>query len=311
MNPGAFMGKDEVMNRLALFGQSLSILWRRKGLWVFGLLAALGGGGLNSLASLANFNSLRPFAEMPLGLSPASFRAWLGLTVAQMLTAGLVLGLMSFLIHTYAESALISMIGAIGAGETPTVGDGVRGGLHKFVPLLATKALLAVPIVILYALATGSFLSVFLGTFADRNQTLPIFFNAGAMLGLVLLTNLVYLLSMAVSISAKRAIVLEDISVTAAIVRGWRLIWAKFSDYFVIALLLILLGFLLNALILAATLSNLFSSSDIFGAVTTVSVIINLVVGGFTSIFISSVWTLAFRKWQAGDTTAVNHSVII
>lgn len=286
------------MNRLALFGQSLSILWRHKGLWIFGLLAALGGGGLSSLVSLTNYNTLRPFAEMPLGISPESFRAWLGMSFAQMLAIGLVLGIISFLIHTYAEGALIGMVDAIGEGRIPSMGEGALVGLRRFVPLLATKVLLALPMVILGALVTGSFLSVFLGSFVERNQAPQMLFDFGTMFGMILLINVLGWLSAGVSVSAKRAIVLEDISIAAAIVRGWRLMWAKFSDYFVITALLILLGFLFNTLIFAVVVLGPLSSGNVFGTITIVSILINFLVGSFTSMFISSVWTLAYRKWR-------------
>jgi hypothetical protein len=124
-------------------------------------------------------------------------------------------------------------------------------------------------------------------------------FNSGNMIGVILLLNLINLLSIGVSISAKRSIVLEDVSITGAIVRGWRLMWARFNDYFVIAALMLLLGLLFSILFFATVAPGLFSSSDMFGTITSVSILINLLIGSFTSLFISSVWTLAFRKWQS------------
>ncbi|HLF28382.1 MAG TPA: hypothetical protein VJG32_18775 [Anaerolineae bacterium] len=302
------------MNHWALFKRSASILWRYKTLWVFGLLAALGGGfNLNW-----QVRDVRPMTDLPFGarellrslFSSSDFTALIGL--------GLALGVLAFLVSTFGQAALISMVNAIEAGQSVSVGAGTRAASSRFAPLLVVRFVLALPLLILGLLAAGSFFTAFSGWFDDAAAPRSIGLGAlGAFTVLGGLSFIVGLLTSAVGIGAERAVVLENLPIGPALAHGWRLLWSRFADYFAIALIFLVLAIVVGIALACAfipifvatlipNLAQLQSSPDIFLFVTNsagpaliIVLVIGLIIGSLVAVFTSSVWTLAYRRWQA------------
>ncbi len=300
------------MNHWALFKRSGSILWRNKTLWVFGLLATLGGG--------FNFNvaDVRPITDLPLGARELLRDLLGGIDLAPLVVAGLIIGAITFVLATFAEAALISMVDKIAAGQSVSVGDGANAGARRFLPLLLVRFLLALPLLILGILAARSFFAAFSGLLRESDRGVaPGLDMLGTISALGGLSFLIGLLTFAIGISAERAVVLDDMPPWPAIVRGWKWLWAKFADYFVIALIFLVLAIVLGILfvcglapiVFASILPNLAQlqpgvnvftfAANIAGTTALVVLLVVLIVGSFVSVFASSVWTLAYRAWQA------------
>lgn len=309
------------MNQWSLFKRSWSIFWKNRTLWVFGLLAALGGG-----AASINFRGgdTSQFANLPLGGREMLRQMFQSIDVNALIGIGVVIGLVTFLIGTFGRAALYKMINAIEENQPLSVGAGFTAAGEKFLPLLAVRVLLALPTIIVGAIAAGSFLSIFsdLTTEPSQSTNLFNFGNFGTLAGLGVMVFVLTLLFGAISISAERAVVLDDLSIFAAIARGWKYIWSKFEDYFTIGLLFILVSIAFGILFvcalapfllasLGAALGSIRSGVNTFafnfnllGPAAIAAVIIGLLFGTFFSVFEVSVWTLAYRVWHVTDTTA-------
>jgi hypothetical protein len=323
------------MNHWNLFKESWRIFWRNPALWVFGLLAALGGGFNLRYNFNFNFNStpnfdpefLRQFGSyggrMP--DMPFEFRALLNqIFSSQTFTTLMVIGIawmiIAFLLTTYADGALMGMVNAIGGGQKASVGLGFRAGAKRFLHLLAVRFTLALPLIVLGLISAVALSQVVstpgndLGTGQFFNRSFAAVSSIGA------LSFVVGLLMMAIGVSAERAVVIDEQPIWPSIVRGWKFLWGKFGDYFTIVLLLIGLGivagivfacFLIPILcgtigLGAASSVNAFRQGGgnfltglfvIAGPAVLITVLLGLLFGTLANVYMSSVWTLAYREW--------------
>jgi hypothetical protein len=307
------------MNQWSLFKRSWSIFWKYKTLWVFGLLAALGGGSANVNYSTPNTNQ---FNNLPVGGREMLRQVFRAIDLNSLLAIGIVIGIVLFIVSTFARSGLYKMISAIEDQQPLSVGAGFSAAGEKFLPLLVLRLLLALPTIILGLLAAGSIISLFSNLTGDSGSANGIFnFNAfGSIAGLGIVIVILALVTSAIGISAERAVVLDDLSVWEAIARGWKYIWKYFADYFTIGLIWIVLTFAIGLLFacalapfllagLGASLGNLRSGFDIatfttniVGPAAVIAVIVGLLFGTFSTVFEASVWTLAYRMWRSTET---------
>ena len=303
------------MNHWGLFKQSWSMVWRNGALWVFGLLAALGGG--------FNFNwnvgQARPMTELPVGLRTLLRDMFSSSAFTTLVVIALGLGIITFVLGTFAQGALISLVNVIAGGETVSVRQGVNAGSRRFAPLLAVRFVLALPLLILGALATGSCFAAFSSVLEPGNEQLFNFGQVGTAFGLGAIVGVLGVLISAIGVGAERAVVLNDMPVWDSIARGWQLLWSRFFDYFTIALLFIVVAIIAGIVFACALIPIVFAAIipslaqlqpgvNVFTFVTTVAgptavivVLIGLIIGSFSSAFISSVWTLAYRQWPAPE----------
>ena len=133
------------------------------------------------------------------------------------------------------------------------------------------------------------------------------------------------------SISAQRAVVLNHMAPGPALVRGWKWLWARFVDYFTIALIFfvlaiaagIVLACVLAPILCGSLLSSLSSLSQlrpgvqvfeaaftIAGGAALILILVGLILGSLASVFVSGVWTLAYREWRASLSPAPPAQVI-
>jgi hypothetical protein len=324
------------MNHWNLFKESWRIFWRNPALWLFGLLAALGGGfnlryNFNFNFNPDNFdpdlfNRYFNLYGQRLGEMPAEFRTlfnqiFSSQTFGALAIVGIVWAILAFLVVTYADGALMGMVNAIGGGQKANLGFGFRAGARRYLPLLAVRFLLALPALLL-AIITAIVMSQIVlspaenfgpGQFFSRTFT--------AISGLGALGFVVGLLMMAIGISAERAVVIDELPIWPSIVKGWKFLWGKFGDYFTLVLLMIgiaiLAGLILACILVpilcgalglgAASSAGAFRQNDanilaglfvFLGPTALIAVLLGLLFSTLANVFTSSVWTLAYREWN-------------
>jgi len=320
------------MNHWNLFKESWRIFWRNPALWVFGLLAALGGGFSLRYNFNFNFNTSPNFdpewlerfgaTGQRLPEMPFEFRALLNQifssqTFGTLMVIGILWMIIAFLLTTYADGALMGMVNAIGGGQKASVGFGFRAGAKRFLHLLAVRFTLALPTLIL-GIISAIALSQVVFTSGDNLEPGQ-FFNRtfAAVSSLGALSFVVGLLMMAIGVSAERAVVLDELPIWPSIVKGWKFLWGKFGDYFTIVLLLIGIG-ILAGIVFACILTPILCGVMGMGAVSAfgdndmsiftrilvftgptilIAVLLGLLFGTLANVFTSSVWTLAYREW--------------
>jgi len=320
------------MNHWNLFKESWRIFWRNPALWVFGLLAALGGGFNLRYNFSFNFNTtpnfdpefLRRFGsygqQMP--EMPFEFRALLNQifssqALGTIIVIGIVWAILAFLLATYADGALMGMVNTIGGGQKVSVGFGFRAGAKRFLHLLAVRFTLALPTLILAIIIAIVASQLVFSPNDDLSPTQFFTRTFSAISGLGALAFVVGLLMTAIGVSAERAVVIDEAPIWPSIVKGWKFLWGKFGDYFTIVLLLIGVGILAGIIfaciltpILCGTMGmgaigafgdndmNIFTRIMVFtGPTILVAVLLGLLFGTLANVFTSSVWTLAYRQW--------------
>ncbi len=299
------------MNYWGLFRESFGKLLHPT-LWVFGLMAALSGGG----SSRFEFKASRPLADLPAGL-----RDLLGDRLQSdapaIIAVGLIISLVLLLLSTFGQTALLNLINRLENGERISVGQGVDEAGKRFFHLLVVRLLLALPLIIIGVAAAGSLLSAFSGVFAQSEPSrsslsLGNFSTMfGQMFGLLGLTLLVSLLVGGIGIGAERAVVIEEQGVFKSLGLGASLFIRQIGDFVVIGVLyivvLIAVGLLFACVLLPVTfmgattgslLSSDFASPQTGGLVAVWTLVTGLLIGALSMIFNASVWTLAYRQWR-------------
>jgi hypothetical protein len=323
------------MNHWNLFKESWRIFWRNPALWIFGLLAALGGGyGLrynfnfnfnpnfnpDLFSRSFNFNG-QQLRGIPLEVRTLLEQIFSSQALGTIIAIGIIWAIIAFLIATYADGALMSMVDTLGGGQKVSVGFGFQAGAKRFLHLLAVRFLLALPGLIL-AIITGIVASqLVFNTPSDLGPAQFLSPTFSAISGLGALSFVVGLLMAGIGISAERAVVLDKAPIWPAIVKGWKFLWGKFGDYFTIVLLLIGLAILAGIVfacilipILCGTIGlGAASSIDAFrqgsgnfltglfviaGPAVLITVLLGLLFGTLANVFTSGVWTLAYREWN-------------
>jgi len=276
-------------------------------LWLFGFLAALGGGFNANI----NISERRPITDLPPGM-----RALLGDALRNnaptIIAAGLIITLVLLIFGTFGQTALLSLINRLENGERVSVGKGFDDASRRFLHLLAVRVLLWLPLFVIGILAAGSLLSAISGFFADQpNEQLFNFGDLGRMLGLTGLALLLSIVIGGISIGAERAVVLEERPIFEALNVGVNLLLRQLGDYIVIAVMFIMVSIafgLIFACVLIPTMltgasfgsfgTSTFLETDIRGSMAVFALIFGLIIGTFGSIYTASVWTLAYRQWR-------------
>ncbi len=284
------------MHYTGLFKRSWSITWRYPSMALVVLIGTL----LGMLLSFVLSPVFSPFSLV------ASGSAYL---------MSIVQGVVSLAITAFTTGALIRMVNSIEDGQTPSIRSGVQAGLSRLVPLFFVTLLLQIPLWLAALLQTRSLF----GVFASNNQSG--FANPRALLSTgvfyVIFNLFITLLIGAIGVGAERAIVLEKQSVFAALKTGWSLLWRRLKDFVAIGFIFVLLTILVlviyalmsSTLIRATTFSPIVEfqngipglGSTFLGPTTAVVFVITILFGLFAAVFVSSVWTLAFREWHAQE----------
>lgn len=299
------------MNYWGLFRESFGKLLHPT-LWVFGLMAALSGGG----SSRFEFKASRPLADLPAGL-----RDLLGDRLQSdapaIIAVGLIISLVLLLLSTFGQAGLLNLINRLENGERISVGQGVDEAGKRFLHLLVVRLLLALPLIIIGVAAAGSVLSAVSGVFTEAEPSFNSFdFGEigtmfGRMFGLLGLAFVISLLVGGIGIGAERAVVIEEQGVFKSLGLGASLFIKQIGDFVIIGVLyivvLIAVGLLFACVLLPVTfmgattgslLSSDFASPQTGGLVAVWTLVTGLLVGALSMIFNASVWTLAYRQWR-------------
>jgi hypothetical protein len=199
------------------------------------------------------------------------------------------------------------MVSAISEKRPVNFSTGMDAGFHWIGRLFVINLILAIPIWIVARFYTRSWEAVLGWSISQIYQWIVTF---GISATFILLVSI---LCNAIGIGAERAVVLRQHSVSKALKQGGRLLWTRLGDYVVIGLLLVVVGtgiallFGCGMLVTGYVFGPVDSirSLDYFLGSWTVSSVIRTILWLAASIVItvfeSTVWTLAFREWQAQE----------
>ena len=306
------------MNHRHLFKQSWSIFWHNPALWLFGLLASLSGGPNFYYPGLGDLRRVNPLLIENRGLlNQLLLNSGLLNSIPGIIGMGLVWAAFAFLVATFAQGALIRMVGSIDTGQKAGVGAGFRAAGRRFWPLLAVRFVLALPILIIGligALTVSASVSDLLNSSSQPPFNFGLF---GPAAGLGIVGFLVVLLMMAIGVSAERAVVLDEMSIGQSLAQGWKMLRGKLRDYLAIALIFIAVGIVVGLIFVCALAPIVLGSIStqlgaalsarqnpqefmriVFGPVVVIQLLLGLLLGIWANVFVSSVWTLAYRRWR-------------
>ncbi len=310
-----------------LLSRGLSLTWRYKSLWLFGVLAALGTGAPRLSGNFDfSFRTSMPPQPWPPGF-PEAVRRWLDQNWPLVLLA--ILGLIAFslllqLLALWAQGALILGAGEAAAGRSPQLAPLGRRAAARFLRLIGIMIVLGAPgflltLILVLGLVGGTLLFFLARQEGARIAGLVLAFLAFFLaLGcLLILAAVMHLWSRL----ALRAALLEDLPWIAALRRGLQLGLRRIGallltwlvlDIGVLAVTEFLLSFLSAIPLLpftGAALAVFFGRGGPVEISTMFRFGVALIAGALCLVLLSralmapivtyaeTVWTLAYRAW--------------
>lgn len=212
------------------------------------------------------------------------------MTLAAFSYRGVALKIILLAVNAFATGAVISMVDVIAGGKRVGVSHGFKAGLRWLRPLLIIEVVLLLPI-----WALRFFVSVFLESSADVELLGAL---GGNFIALQLLLFLLGILTGAISVGAERFIVLAGVPIAAALRRGCWLVVDRLRDFTIIGLLTgVVVSVITGSAKLMLTVASI--AHQEYGFLTTlITGVIELILVVMAALWLSSVWTLAFRHWQ-------------
>ncbi|MBI5567934.1 MAG: hypothetical protein HY870_23760 [Chloroflexi bacterium] len=227
--------------------------------------------------------------------------------------AVLLRSVVAFGFAAFMTGALINLVNLIADGQPVTLIEGVQAGLRRLFPLLALNVILFLPAWFAIFVLSGSIYTIFSSGLGQPGsfQATDVLSLMGAMLGAAGLVVAINAVTNLIGIGAERTLVLEGAPIITALKSGWQLLLSHSREYLSIGIMLVGLVLTLSlafAFIVGPLLSGLASGfsqapeattpAPVFSPVNVIFIFISLVVNSLYAAFASSVWTLAFRKWQ-------------
>gem|GEM_PF-1311483 len=315
-----------------LFKRAALLWWRTRSLWPLGVLAALMGTGDYSAG---NFNSGVNLSTNTGGtgdVSPELLEQWgrnpallalvenpapflIGLAVVIVLWT-----LIASLIGQLAHGAMIRVADVADQGYQASIGDGLRVGAARLLPMFLLNLLLALPVLIMlvaFFVVIGALVAQLVaagaGAFETPESGLLAF--GGLLFCLVPLVLGMIAVSLALSFFtriAQRACVLEGRGAVASLRRSWRLVTRNFGNVLLNWIALLMLGAVfgivatLPALAIAIPAGLGFLRSGEIPWLTLLGLLLygfvtSVLVGGVLSSFNSALWTVLFRTFVARE----------
>ena len=293
----------------SILGRAWKITWENKILWVFGILASLGGGGGGGGSPNFDFSGgggggqpeLPPEVERffdRLAEEPAFLAVIIGLVCLLLL-----IGLAFFVLSIIGRGGLIGGISLADANGKVTFGEAWGAGTSHFWRLFLIGLLVGLIIFVL-ALVTLVPTAIFAGlTFGVGLlcffPVLCVFILAAIVLGII-------------AYFAQIAAVIENLGVTDALRRAWEVIRANLGPIIVLGIILAVVGGILGLVIAAPLIVAVFP--PVFGAITgdesglraglavaavcfVVYLPVLLVASGILHTWITAAWTLAYKQF--------------
>lgn len=282
------------------------ITWKRKGLWVLGILAGCasggsGGGGGRGGSSMNYSFSGNEFPELQRTLETVPEGTWVAIVLG-IICLALFLALIFWVLGALGQSGLIAGFSAAEAGEEVTLSSAFQAGTQFFWKVLIIQIIVGV---ITFVLIGGLLLLGIGGTVLTLG------------IGLICLIPLICLLipvGIAVGVYTtfvKVALVVEDLDIFGAFSRAWEVIRANVGDVIVMSLILLIGGgivsflialpFILVALPVILGLVLETDASMMFGFITgivctVVYLPILIVLNGILQTFLYGSWTLTYLR---------------
>jgi uncharacterized membrane protein len=316
-----------------LFKRALALWWRTRGLWPLGMLAALVGSGDYSTGSL-NFNQtvsgddpsdlvppeqleqlannplLRTIIENPIPI------------IVGFVIVVLLLSLIFSLIGQLAHGAMIRMADRADRGYEASIGDALRVGTARLLPMFLISLLVVLPLLLMIGLivlvVVLAITQIVAATESGSNVGATVFAALGGLLLCVIpLFLLILVLNIALSLFARiaqRVCVLEDRGPIASFARSWRLITRNIGNTlltwiatallgagfgFVLTLPLLIFG--IPAMIGFVESGNIPWGFVIGGGI--YSLLVTVLLGGWLTSFNSALWTVLYRSFLAREQT--------
>jgi hypothetical protein len=302
---------EEILTR------ALAVSWRHKYLWLLALLAGEGAAfGVPSMQnSLGGNNAGHGYGPGAAGITPAQFGAWISAHAALLWTAAAVLAIAVialFLISAIANGAIIRGAAEHDLEQPFSLSAAWRAGVGTFRPVLAMK-LLALGVTLALVVTIGSLVLATAG--AVMGHQIPAAVTSGVAAGLLLLAAIPFWIVFAVAVLfAQRAIVLEGMRPLAALRAGFALIRRRLGRvalvWLLVAVLTVLAGIAarIALIIVALPLAGIVAAAYFTGGlqlaigigvvVGAVWLAVALAVSGAVSAYASTVWTLAYRRFD-------------
>jgi hypothetical protein len=299
-----------------ILSRAFRIAWTRKYLWLLAILAGEatgGGGGFNTgvspfgqpRAGTVTGGTATTFNTPDLSWVPGWIYDRIGIFIA-VAAVLLVIGIVWFVVGCIATGGLIRAVADIDAGEDVRLGRAWSLGVGSFGRVLGFKLLIALLIVGPALVLIGG--PVLLAVATQRWLLLVL------LVPLVLLVAVWALAVSLVSAVGIRALVLDRLGVAGGIGAGVGLLRRRPGRVLAIFGILIGVGFLAGIGVgLVVTVVGLpfvgvgaamFAAGNFTGLITVavigivVVVAVSLVVGGAVGSYFSSVWTLAYRRFE-------------
>jgi hypothetical protein len=322
------------MNHVDLIGRALRIVWRHKVLWLFGILLALTGGGVNGINWQLPSNGSRgaqnfPFAP-PMGgelQGFPQFAAAMGVIILCCCCLLLILIVVSIVVRYVAQAALYRMVAEIDVtGQAPTWREGFRlGWSNRTFRLWLMELLVGIAFFVGALILALPALSPLLLLFTE-NEALRAFGGILAFaLGILVFLTLLFA---GVVVSGLRQfwgreIVLADRGIGESFATGFELVRRNFKDVFIMWLLLLGIGLLFGLLMIPVGLLVIALAGAIGGGIgwlmyritdsigwaiafgappfLLLTIIPFALIGGLYAAFDSTAWTLTYREVAGRD----------
>jgi hypothetical protein len=267
---------------------SFAKAWKYKYLWLFGLFAGGGGGGLQF-----------PGGDSGGGLERIEeIKAWVLAALAMILLIGFVIFVVVLILHVLCKNALIYNIYQIETGGTHSLSGGWDFGVNRFWPMLGLTitewfVIFAFAMVVVL-IEIGLFAASLVLGFLSLLVALPVFI-CGIALAIMVWTY------------GERFLVLESRGVIEAIGEGWTLVKSEWRATITVLLVKIAIAIAMAigiggiALVLALPAVGIWMVSKVLAIVYGILVLGPVVIlsGAYFGTFDSLVWTKVFLRLRA------------
>lgn len=316
--------------------RAFSLWWRTRALWPLGVLAALFGAGDYATGNFS-FNYSVSADELPDSGAAAEllerlesnelFRALVANPIPFIIGGALILiawALIAALVGQLAHGAMIRMADVVDQGYAASIGDALRVGAARLLPLFLIALLVALPLLLLvgvFAALVGLVVARIAGAPPGEAES-ALATVAGALLCALPLGLLAVVLGAVLHLLARlaqRVCVIEGRGPIRSLGRAWGLLWRNLGYTLLTWLALAILGALFGA---ASTLPALaialpaFFSSFRSGAIpwaalaglAVYGLAVTVLIGGALTSFNSALWTLLYRSFLARERLSVPES---
>lgn len=308
------------MNYGEVLSRAWNIIWKHKILWLFGLFASLGGGGGNGGNFNFNFDSndfrFPNQGNIPPGMQ-RFFESMPGWLPVLLILLALVLLVVFIVLNTFGRIGLARGAWAADQGQDRLTFSDLWGAGRRYFGRVLLLIILLVVISIILALIV--ILPTILLTVATFGLGLLCLFPVICILGIFL-----WILELVTDL-AIIGIVNEDRETMDALQNAWRLVTSRLGEIIVFALILwfgsLVIGFIVGLPILLIVTPIIFGaimqSDAVMGGGAIVAIIlfllylpILLAVGALIQSYISTTWTLVYRRLTGRAAGTVDRTVV-